>query len=494
MSDNIVRKSAERNGSTRRRVSSAERELYLKPLLKLKQQEEVIERGLVTAIENMKIEPALLQDIVHTHRNLSMKREDFVKGLYRHMEDIASDLDFARNATKNPKEIKKLDVNTYRLKLFKLSQKIQDLTGSCSVRETLAQEQAALDDELRDFVPQLQKCEKLRRNALSSSQDRLEVRPEKSDHRDVQDFHVLVAKTGHTDNWSIEDHLFFLKTRQRCENVPALVAAIQKKCPDLSTEAIVNHEAWYKLYQTLREKQKIAVEEWRRKRELEKTRSMEETDRIVDDPLVEDDDPKENDKNDETTMQKTIQLAKSVSTRSSSSAESNNGEKKELIRKWRMEKENKIRMDEEQLRLRVKLKREMEENERRRKKERIRGALEEYRKKKALESESRESSASSKEKFDSALIKAFREQDKEYAKRRKDRILRNQRLTKMELPTTRMSDFLKVRDFSTLLDSTAVWRERCKSSERLPNEPQFIKDVPRMCVRWRNEESADLRN
>ncbi|XP_076230191.1 uncharacterized protein LOC143174176 [Nomia melanderi] len=186
----------EKNDSSRRRVSSAERDLYLKPLLKLKQQEGVIERGLTTAIENMRIEPSLLQDIVHNYRDLAAKREKFLKGIHRNMEEIDNDLKFAKNTTRNPDEIKNLDVNTYRLKLFKLLQKIQDLKRSCSVRETLAQEQTVLDNELRDFEPQLQKCEKLQRNALSSSQGRLENRKEKLDYSNVQDFHVLVAKTG----------------------------------------------------------------------------------------------------------------------------------------------------------------------------------------------------------------------------------------------------------------------------------------------------------
>lgn len=53
-----------------------------------------------------------------------------------------------------------------------------------------------LENELRDFAPQLQKCEKLQENALSSSQVRSENRKEKLHYSDVQDFHVLVAKTG----------------------------------------------------------------------------------------------------------------------------------------------------------------------------------------------------------------------------------------------------------------------------------------------------------
>ncbi|XP_031845810.2 uncharacterized protein LOC116432707 [Nomia melanderi] len=292
----------------------------------------------------------------------------------------------------------------------------------------------------------------------------------------------------------MDDHLFFLRMRQKCENIPALVAAIQKKCPDLSTETIVNHEAWYKLYLSLREKQKHAVEEWRKKKELEKTKPTEETERNIENSIIEDINFKEDIEDSKMIFQKMKKEPKRCVTRSSGSAESINSDKKEMIRKWRTEKENKSKMDEEQMKLRMKLKRETEENERKKKKEKIQGALEEYKKKKALENASRESSANSKEKctYDSSLIKAFREQDKEYTKRRKDRISQTQRLNKMEIPTTRMSELLK-RDFSTLLNSTVVWREKCKSENTLnrPEPLQYIKDVPRMCIRWRNEESGD---
>lgn len=216
--------------------------------------------------------------------------------------------------------------------------------------------------------------------------------------------------TGHTENWSMDDHLFFLRMRQKCENIPALVAAVQKKCPDLSTETIVNHEAWYKLYRSLREKQKHAVEEWRKKKELEKTRPIGETDKTIESSIMGSVHLKEDVEDSNLIFQKMKKEPKRCMTRSSGSAESINSDKKEMIRKWRTEKENKNKMDEEQMQLRIKLKRETEENERKKKKERIQGALEEYKKKKALENASRESSANSKEKctYDSSLIKAFR--------------------------------------------------------------------------------------
>lgn len=64
----------EENKTSRGKVSSAEKDLWMKPLLKLKQQEDIIERGMTTAIGNMKIDADLLQEIVQEHKEMSTKR------------------------------------------------------------------------------------------------------------------------------------------------------------------------------------------------------------------------------------------------------------------------------------------------------------------------------------------------------------------------------------------------------------------------------------
>lgn len=54
-----------------------------------------------------------------------------------------------------------------------------------------------------------------------------------------------------------------------------MVTEIQKKYPDLSAEKIINHEAWYKIYINLREKQRNSVKLWRAKKESEKKEKIE---------------------------------------------------------------------------------------------------------------------------------------------------------------------------------------------------------------------------
>lgn len=88
------------------------------------------------------------------------------------------------------------------------------------------------------------------------------------------------CNVGHTGSWSQEDHLLYLKLRSKYKNLPSLVRAILAKCPDLTKESIINHDAWYRTYLDLRERQKAAVREWRERKEssrLAKLATKEET-------------------------------------------------------------------------------------------------------------------------------------------------------------------------------------------------------------------------
>lgn len=69
-SDNSVKT---RNDTSKKNVVSAQN-LFMKPLLRLKQQEHILEKGLISAIKNMKIDSNLLQDITHEHTELSLRR------------------------------------------------------------------------------------------------------------------------------------------------------------------------------------------------------------------------------------------------------------------------------------------------------------------------------------------------------------------------------------------------------------------------------------
>ncbi|EZA57827.1 Coiled-coil domain-containing protein [Ooceraea biroi] len=367
---------------------------------------------------------------------------------------------------------------------MRLSQKIRDFKESCQL-QTLSQEQTALESDLREFESNLHKYESATgsvgkpTSAASSSMEN----KRRHDYKEIQDFHALIAKTGHTNNWSDEDHLLFLKMRTKCDNIPALVAAVQTKCLDLTAETIVNHEAWYKVYLDLREKQRSTIREWRKQKETEKIKKAREGEMMID--ILEGASPREkvNSNIAEKVSRVTDNRKKDIKKTEDTIDDSAN-RKKELIRRWRMEKENKRWMDEEQARILSESKLAAEEKRKTERFKRIQEALVEYREKKLVESSSKISENVSRPKYNPMLMTAFRKQDEEYTNKRKNLIERLRKPARNR--TTKMvKSQVARRDYSTLMNSTKVWTERCKRQDRNAKEPkklQYIKDVPRLYV------------
>lgn len=107
-----------------------------------------------------------------------------------------------------------------------------------------------------------------------------------------------------------------------------MVIAIQKKCPDLSAAMIVNHEAWYKIYLELREKQRNSVKAWREQKEMKKKETIEAIKNAEDNINT--------DKTDTKKMDKLVDFkSKKVNDR------------KAQITRWKIEKENMRIADEE---------------------------------------------------------------------------------------------------------------------------------------------------
>lgn len=214
---------------------------------------------------------------------------------------------------------------------------------------------------------------------------------------------------GHTDNWSDEDHLLFLKTRQKCSNIPALVAAIQVKCPDLTAENIVNHEAWYKVYLNLREKQRSTIREWRKQKETEKERKSENETAVENAGEI-----SRGKSNPDITEKLPLRATNKRETKAAMPGkvvdDDDANRKKELIKQWKVEKENKRFMEEQQSKMLTESKLAAEEKRKQERLKRIQAALTEYHEKKLTEFSTKASKDDSKveRKYDPALIETFR--------------------------------------------------------------------------------------
>ncbi|XP_011687140.1 PREDICTED: coiled-coil domain-containing protein 112-like isoform X2 [Wasmannia auropunctata] len=411
------------------------------------------------------------------------------------LEEITEELRSVQSITNCPEQIQKLDTNAYKQRLVRLSRKIRDFQNFCQLQTaTLSQEQTALESELREFESNLHKYENATGSIGKPTSAATSNKENKKccDYKAIENFHELIAKTGHTDNWSDEDHLLFLKMRKKCSSIPALVAAIRVKCPDLTAEAIVNHEAWYKVYLSLREKQRSSVREWRKRKEMEKMKVKNHEDETGAETLEETSREKGN-----SDITKDLSSCVTDKCKKGTTGEpvDINNRKKELVRRWKEERESKRSIDEEQLRILTESKLAAQEKRKRERLKRLRKVLAEHRERRSMEVSSKDDSRGGP-KYNPTLIKAFRKQDAEYTSRKKN-LIASRRLAKTQTVKIIRPQITKKQDHSTLLNLTEVWREKCRihdSNTREPKKLQYIKDVPRLYVQWRNRESIEIKD
>ncbi|XP_043483765.1 coiled-coil domain-containing protein 112-like [Leptopilina heterotoma] len=444
---------------------SVQKNEHLKALIKLKQEEYVIERTINNYLENVKIDSKILKDLQQDYLNLSNQRQEIQKYLRNSVNDINECWNEIKNVI-NDNNFGNLDIDNYKAKLYKLWEKIQEFyRNDCT--DSLKEEESSLDLTLSEFnstLPRYENCDSA--NVLQTKNQYRKNSINIQDFEEVENFTDLVAKTGHTQNWSNEDHLLFLKLRKKNKTIPSLVYAIQTKCPDLTTKSIINHEAWYKFYLKLQGEQKTAIKDWRQQKKFQHTIQIEEKNEIH---HISD---KGNIKENTTKFKNLIDNQKSKSKAS-----------KELIKKWKEEKENERLMHEEQIKLEKQTKLVLE-NRQKLRAQRLKLAVEEYKKRKTSETKFEKNECKSEKIIKSpVLIKSFRKQDNYYIEKRKyPRSEDNFQELKSKTKTSTK--------ISTLLKYTKVWKEKCKNIKNDQNQKSlYIKDLPKMSMGRRNFES-----
>lgn len=168
----------------------------------------------------------------------------------------------------------------------------------------------------------------------------------------------------------------------------------------------MNHEAWYKVYIDLREKQRLAVKEWRKRKETEKIKKVCEEKTVI--GILGEASPREKASSiGEKVFHVTSNREKNVK-KTNDVIDSRANRKKELIRQWRTEKENKRWMDEEQSRILAESKLAAQEKRKRERFKKIQDALAEYREQQKSMSTTKISRNLSRPLYNPMLITAFR--------------------------------------------------------------------------------------
>ncbi|KAK0090392.1 hypothetical protein PV325_000674 [Microctonus aethiopoides] len=465
---------------------------HVKALIKLKQQGAIIEKSLEYFFNNMKIDPDIVQGVLEECEFLTDERNKIENLLRSKTSEIGSSFETVRSIINQCKNGQNIDTDDCQRKMKDLLEKIDQFDVK-SEMEILEKQQKELDDVVNEFKVNMSKYENEKNltgdiiKKYKSITKRAGIDNENNDDDDINydeinNFHSLIIKTGHTQHWSEKDHIHFLNARKKCSNISGLVNEIQKRCPDLSAKKIINHETWYKFYLNLREKQRKSINEWRQRKELEKIKKIES---IKNTEVYKNEIDSKQKINDEI-----FNMASNKSSKITSSSEKSNGvieDKKQLIKQWKIQKENAKIADEQRLKHQSEAMRAWKDKQFLMRAIAMRDAVAKYnqeKNEKKLKLLLTNNAVNNKIIKSSVLVKSLRKKDEDFLKKRKNLIeTKYQKLKMNHYNVTITNNNRRSFDESTLMKPTEVWKEKCKPQNLSePNSrPNFyIKDLPKM--------------
>ncbi|XP_046739705.1 coiled-coil domain-containing protein 112-like [Diprion similis] len=443
----------------------------LREYRRLKLQEDFLEKDLASTIKRMKIDTDMIHEITENRIKTLDERQPSLQRLECTTLGILNELKSVKLMLQqtDPSAIRNLDVSDFRLRLMRLSNQIEVLKGVEQSLAKLGEEESMLDSDQRAF-DRIIFAGNTNGAPKQSGERKCQTRSGVNDR-----FIELVARTGHTQGWSEDDHSVFLKVRRKCESVPNLVTEMRTRRVHLTNEQVINHEAWYKLYTELRLKRKKDIAEWRSRRQDLKPKANGETERKESSSFPYGCAPMDE--------KESIPRCRKLDTRASIA------EKKQKIEAWRAERSRKAAMDDEQ---KKRLEIEKAEKERRR-----RQALRNEAKTKLQEFNGREIARKSRSdpnlqrnesrtyvRSDSLkLLKSFREQDEKFIRKRLSYLKASKKSTANPVATDSRPLKSSVSSMATLFLPTKVWEQRCKLEQKTDEsfgKINYIKDIQKL--------------
>ncbi|KAF7993067.1 hypothetical protein HCN44_005848 [Aphidius gifuensis] len=432
---------------------------YVRSMIKLKQQEEIIENGIESFLKTMKIDSEILQDIQQIYKLNNIQRKKLTDSLCNLMTYIAKDFDTIDKMFNQLNKCEKIDIHESKLRLTSLLKLMNDYQPPVDII-ILENEQKELDDYMYEFKISMDKYEGKKGKKMIGFNSNTMISKIKNNlnYNEVKDFNDLIAKTGHYQYWKEDDHLYYLKMRKKCQTISSLVDEIQKKFPDLTEENIKNHDEWYKTYIELRKKQRDSVEEWRKKKESEKKEQL----KLVE--LDENDCQKNN-------IKSSIKNKKIIN--------KNDDKKKELLNKWKIEKEKKKIIEKKLLNNKIKEAINWKEKKFLTRSEEIKKIVKKYKENKKINNINLENKNNDTILKSQELIASFRKNDNKYIEKKKD----NLKLKNNNNLIVKKINKDKNNGTSTLLNTTKIWEEKCKqvpTIQQFPKPVLYIKNLPKL--------------
>ncbi|XP_055296953.1 coiled-coil domain-containing protein 112-like [Sitodiplosis mosellana] len=167
----------------------------------------------------------------------------------------------------------KFNTKQYRERIEVIDQQQRELDAkNLDQLKQLKMEYCNIESELLPLMSNLDLLEKMPtiKNKISTlNMRRVQSAPiDKTDSDDVRRFdRYLKEHNGHTGGWIQEEHLLFVKLKNKHNNsIEQICAAFQAFLVDKNEKEIRTHNEWYEKYLELKMKKRQAVQNWKRSR------------------------------------------------------------------------------------------------------------------------------------------------------------------------------------------------------------------------------------
>ncbi|KAJ8678893.1 hypothetical protein QAD02_014680 [Eretmocerus hayati] len=487
-------------------MDSVSKSQHIKLYLKLKQQECNIQKSVALFIDSSKGDSEQWHGIKRDMDKNETERQKVLEPLHKTVNDVYKELRSIKDMISKDK-IERIDLESFKRRLQGLWKKIQDFKDSLNDPGALIEEQKTLEADIGTMMKKILKYKDFISNENSSyknsnsvSRMQIDGRNKECDYDGVEDFCILVAKTGHTGGWSEEEHQLFLRARRKLRgfSVARLALAVHSKLPQLSPESIVNHEAWYRAYLQLRQRQRIALNEWR----ASKT-STTKTSSTASAELSTSENPQLNqDERSPGTTTNSNQVDQEAALEA----------KKRALEEWKLKRQEQRRAEQSRVAERVKTSQVRAEARRRARAARIKRQLAQRRADEAQRKEAKTIEVSNgdtgtsvtetnrvavvtkpqqPDRMSALILQIYRARDRQFIERKKKVMASKFSCSKLNTqPTRNISS--KSRE-STLFKETRAWKERVKSlriAETKSIQPvNYIKDLPKRTIAtWKSFE------
>ncbi|PSN46342.1 hypothetical protein C0J52_15212 [Blattella germanica] len=263
---------------------------FLADAVKLKLQQECLEKASFAAIKNIKCSDRdLAQEIISMYKDKESERYEERERLNNVVFSTLNSLKQLKNEIKNEDRLRKLDIDLYRKSLVDLQKRIRTINEESeeSLQKLsedellLTEEMKCLENKINDWNQPI--APSILKPAVRSVSKSYISNTDNSRQKFLEDH------GGHTGGWSDEDHMLFLRLRNKSKRKLTFLSLLSQHLPEwkVSKSNNVKDETEVKIIQQRKtkpledpEKKKQLILEWKQTLQLKKElENQEEWDR-----------------------------------------------------------------------------------------------------------------------------------------------------------------------------------------------------------------------